>query len=105
MNMTADYYSGAKRIQFDGAPMRVAAWVGELGNDTEYREAIRPRDTYKAAYYASGFRVVKQGIPCRVAAYVEHWAPWMKAAILKPEAKSREIAETKAQAIKLGLNK
>ncbi len=95
------YYTCAKRILIGGVPCKVAPWVGELGNDSEYREAVRPRDEYKATYYEGGFRVVRDGIPCRMAGYVADWSPWMKRALLKGTAGSKESEETKRQMARL----
>lgn len=99
------YYTGHKRILIGNVPCRVAPWVGELGNDAEYQEAVRPRDTFKAAYYTGGYRITKDGIPCRLAAYVADWSPRMKSTLLKGTAKRRESDEITRQAKALGLSR
>lgn len=98
----SSYYNGGKRVTIDGVPTKVAAWYGELGNDAEYREAIKPRE-FKGAYYAGGYRRIIGGVPIRLAAQVKDWPERLKSALGKGTAARREHDELRRQARALGL--
>ena len=95
--MSANYYDGGKRVMRDGAPCKVASWVGELGNDKEFIEATRPRTEYKKAYYEGGYRMIFDGVPCRMSAHVADWAPWMRRALNRGADNRKDAAETERQ--------
>lgn len=94
--MKSNYYSGGNRAVIDGVPTKVASWVGELGNDAEYREAIKPRE-HKGAYYQGGLRLILGGIPTRLSANVKGWKAGNKAALYKGSQTAQEAAALKAQ--------
>jgi hypothetical protein len=75
----------------------VPKWYGELGNDKEYCEAVKPRTAFKSKYYEGGHRMVIDGVPVRVAAHVKSWSPWMKRAIGRGTPSWRDNEETARQ--------
>lgn len=85
---------GRKTIQRDGAPCVVYNWYED---DAEYLEAIKPRDTFKAAYYENGYRMVIDGTPIKLAAHVRDWSRWMKAALCKGTVSKQELCEASIQ--------
>ena len=92
-----DYYANGKHGTEGGIPIWRPKWYGELGNDAEYREAIKPRTAFKAAYYQGGHRMSVDGIPVRVAAYVKDWSAWMKRAIGSGAESAKEMQERERQ--------
>lgn len=95
--MSKSYYASGKRGMEGGVPVWRPAWWDELGNDAEYKEAVRPRTAFKAPYYADGHRMIINGIPTRVSAHVKDWAPWMRRVLYKGSATGKENAELKIQ--------
>lgn len=98
-----NYYTGGKRISFDGVPCKVPTWYGQLGNDAEYREATKPRDTFKAGYYEGGHRLTIGGVPTRLAGHVKDWPTRLRSVLGKGTAARKEQDELKRQARALGL--
>lgn len=97
------YYTGFKKIRLDGVPCRVAPWHGELGNDPEALEAIRPRTSFKAAYYEGGYRLMRDGVACRLAGHVAALSPRARAMLHLKTAGGKEDRELERQAKALGL--
>jgi hypothetical protein len=95
--MSKDYYKGGKRVSIDGVPCKVASWVGQLGNDKEFREATKPRGV-SPAYYEGGYRLVLGGIPTRLAPHVKGWKAANKAKLYQGSADSKEQREVEDQA-------
>jgi hypothetical protein len=76
------YYAGGKKGSLDGVPIWRPKWYGELGNDAEYRDAIKPRG-FKASYYDGGHRLTIGGVPIRLAGHVKDWPARAKRALGK----------------------
>lgn len=91
------YYSNGKKGSLDGAPIWRPKWYGELGNDAEYREAVKPRPP-KMGYYQDGVRRVIGGVPVRLAGHVKEWPARAVSALGKGSPTWKEQAELERQA-------
>lgn len=93
----SSYYKNGKHGTEGGIPIWRPKWYGELGNDAEYRDAIKPRE-FKGAYYQGGLRLILGGVPTRVAPVVKRFKAGNKAALYRGSATRKETEAVEAEA-------